>query len=69
MDELLTVYEVASILKAKPGTVRNWIREGKLKAYKAGKRLWRVRQVDLQFFLQVPNGDQHCTLGQRQEEV
>ena len=55
MEEYLTVFEAAAILKARPRTVRGWIREGKLKAYKVGgMRLWRVKRADLRAFLQVP---------------
>jgi excisionase family DNA binding protein len=52
MEEYMTVFEAAAVLKAKPRTVRGWIREGKLRAYKVGgMRLWRVRRADLRAFL------------------
>lgn len=46
-DELLTVEEVARIVKASVSTVRKWIRTGELRSVKIG-RLRRVRRADLQ---------------------
>ena len=52
LEQLLTVDEVASLLKVKPYTIRGWINQGKLKAIKLeGKAGWRIRQRDLQEFL------------------
>ena len=52
LEQLLTVDEVASLLKVKPYTIRGWINQGKLKAIKLeGKAGWRIRQRDLQDFL------------------
>jgi len=42
--------EIAEHFNLKPGTVRKWIREGKLKAVKLG-HLWRVREDDLKNFI------------------
>jgi len=50
LPKFYTPEEVAGILKVNPKTVLRWIREGKLKAVKAG-RLWRVREEDLEAFL------------------
>jgi excisionase family DNA binding protein len=41
--EFLTVEEVASRLKVKEKTVRDWIGRGQLEAYKIGK-VWRIRR-------------------------
>jgi len=44
-----TIEEVAKILRVSPQTVRNLVRQGKLKAFKVGIQL-RVKQVDLDEF-------------------
>ncbi len=48
--ELLRVSEVAARLKCAVSAVRRWIREGRLKALRAG-RLVRVRAEDVEDFL------------------
>ncbi|MBE3582466.1 MAG: helix-turn-helix domain-containing protein [Thermoanaerobacteraceae bacterium] len=50
MDRLLTPEEAAEILAVSPKSVREWLRQGKLKGVKAG-RLWRIRKCDLEAFL------------------
>lgn len=49
MDDLLTVKQVAIILKIHPLTVRRYINEGKLKAVKIGGNV-RVSQQELKSF-------------------
>jgi len=41
-EEVLTVQEVASMLKTTPATVYAWCRAGKLPAFKIGQQ-WRIR--------------------------
>ena len=48
---LLTVNQVAERCHAKPKTVRDWIRSGRLLATKAGGRRYLVPPEDLQRFL------------------
>lgn len=48
---LLTVREVAAYLKVQEATVRNWIRDGDIRAIKFG-RAWRVREDDLMKFVE-----------------
>ena len=50
MPELLTVSEVAEIMRVTSQTVLQWIYAERLKAYKAGGQ-WRIRPADLQLFL------------------
>ncbi len=38
IDELLTIHQVAQVLKVHVGTLRRWDREGKLKAVRIGSR-------------------------------
>ena len=47
-----TIEEVAKILRVSPQTVRNLVRQGKLKAFKVGIQL-RVKQVDLDEFMKT----------------
>jgi excisionase family DNA binding protein len=47
---LLTVHEVADMLKLKESTIRNLIVMKKLRAIKFGRE-WRVAQRDLEAFL------------------
>lgn len=47
---LLTIHEVADLLKMRESTVRAWINDGQLRAIKFG-RDWRVAQRDLEAYL------------------
>ena len=46
-DRLLSVAEVSRQLSVTEPTVREWIKEGKLKAHRAGARFWRIRQSEV----------------------
>lgn len=50
MEELLTVEELAEILKIKPEIVRRKVRSGHIKAYKIGKS-WRFSREAVKNFL------------------
>jgi excisionase family DNA binding protein len=55
-DELLTIEQVAQLLKVIPDTVRTWIQAGALRASRPGNgarpgRKYRVRRVDLDAFV------------------
>jgi len=50
-EKLLTPAQVAERLQSTERTVYEWIRGGKLTALKLG-RLWRIRQDDLEAFLE-----------------
>jgi len=50
-EKLLTPAQVAERLQITERTVYEWIRGGKLTALKLG-RLWRIRQDDLEAFLE-----------------
>lgn len=45
-DEFLTTAEAAEVAKVAQGTIRRWIRDGRLTPHHAGREL-RVRRVDL----------------------
>jgi excisionase family DNA binding protein len=58
---LMTIAEVANMLKVTPRTVGGWIRSGDLRAVKAGKD-WRIAQIDLEAFLNAhANRPAHTT--------
>ncbi len=48
-EQLLTVKEVAEQLKLHPETVRNWLREGRLRGTQIGgtKSGWRIPQSEV----------------------
>lgn len=50
VKELYTPEEVADILKINPHTVRQYLRDDKLKGFKIG-RSWRVKEEDLKEFI------------------
>jgi excisionase family DNA binding protein len=47
MDDFLTVAEAAAQLHVAPSTIRRWIREGDLPAYRIGKRRVVIKRADL----------------------
>lgn len=51
MDEFYTVSQAAITLKVHPLTIRRYIKEGKLKAYRAGGNI-RISVNDLRMFAQ-----------------
>jgi excisionase family DNA binding protein len=50
MEELLTVQEVAKILKVHPKTVKSYIDAGELKASWLGNR-WRIKTKSVEGFV------------------
>jgi excisionase family DNA binding protein len=50
-DEVLTVQEVAAMLRTTPATVYAWCRAGKLPAFKIGQQ-WRIRARALEGIMQ-----------------
>jgi excisionase family DNA binding protein len=48
----LTTQEVSDLLQVSVQTVRRWIKEEDLPAYKVGPRMWRVRTTDLDEWLE-----------------
>jgi len=51
VGKMLTPEQVAERLAVTPNTVRGWLRSGMLKGVKLGKKVWRVREEDLQNYL------------------
>lgn len=49
MEKIFTVEEIAERLKVKDYTVRNWLRDGKLKGFKTVEGgPWRVKESELE---------------------
>jgi len=51
LKKLFTPEEAAEVLRVKPRTVMEWLRQGKLKGVKLGGKLWRIRESDLSDFI------------------
>ena len=49
---LMTIHEVADLLKVREATVRAWIHDNDLRAIKFGRE-WRVSQRDLEAYLNL----------------
>jgi len=49
-EEMLTVEQAAAILKVKPATVREWVRQGRVPCYKLGPRATRFTRPLLRAF-------------------
>lgn len=50
MERLLTVHEVADRLRVKPRTLREWLKEGRIRASKVG-RDWRIEPAAVDEYL------------------
>jgi excisionase family DNA binding protein len=50
VDKIYTIEQAAGILLIKPRTMREWIRQGKVRAFKIGD-LVRIHEEDLQEFI------------------
>jgi excisionase family DNA binding protein len=51
-NEFFTLQEVADRLKVSYRSVYRWVHAGRLPAYRVGEREWRIRDVDLEQFLE-----------------
>ena len=57
-DRLLSVADVARLLSVTEPTIRVWIKDGKLRAQRAGARFWRIRQSEVDRMLSEQAGSQ-----------
>ena len=55
-DKILTPAQAAERLQVSIFSIQEWLRQGKLKGFKAG-RLWRIREADLDDFVKRGGGD------------
>ena len=49
--KLLSPEDVAERLTVNPATVRSWLRSGKLKGVKLGKKIWRIEEDEVRELL------------------
>ena len=59
-DELLTVAEIAAVLKLNQQTIRNWIDQGRLPAVRIGRRV-RIKRTDFEQLLTSAAGPSTST--------
>jgi excisionase family DNA binding protein len=64
-DRLLSVAEVAQLLSVTEPTVREWIKDGKLQAHRAGARFWRIRQSEVDGMLAQQASNRPQATGRR----
>ena len=71
MEKLLTVKEIATILKLEPQSVRMNLRAGAIKAFRLNDGGWRVKEEDLKKFIKdnydIATDDQRKYLNQKRE--
>ena len=59
-DELLTVPEIAAMLRLNEQTVRRWLRDGTLPGFRIGqnrKAGWRARRSEVEQYLEAQRGE------------
>ena len=66
-EQLLTVAEVAELLRVAPSTVRRWIRDGDVSAHQVGKRRIGVRRSDLAALVKPVRTNPHTVPEPRRE--
>jgi excisionase family DNA binding protein len=67
-DEFFTVDEIATQFKVDQQTVRNWIDDGALNAIRIGPRRVRVRQSDLEAYIDPSSTANAPDLGEARTE-
>ncbi|MGH8261103.1 MAG: helix-turn-helix domain-containing protein [Steroidobacteraceae bacterium] len=67
-QDLLSVFEIASRLSLHVKTVRNYVRDGRLKAVRVGKT-YRILRSDLEAFIGHPLPPTESELARRQRHV
>lgn len=63
MDKLLTIDEVAKILRVSARSVNRYIESGRLRASKIG--VWRIKQSDLNRFLEQTSNQKKNRYGKK----
>lgn len=56
MENLYTATEAAEILKVHPVTVKNWHKQGKLKAVKLGEKWLRFPESEIERIMNIDDG-------------
>lgn len=57
-EDYLTVTEAAALLRVAPSTIRRWIREGDVPAYRLGKRRVALRRNELSLLITPARSDE-----------
>jgi excisionase family DNA binding protein len=55
--EAYTIQQAADILQVTPRTIRNWIKDGKIQAFRLGGRRLRIRHEEVVRLLNRPQTD------------
>lgn len=58
IEEYLTVAEAAALLRVAPSTIRRWIREGDLPAYRLGRRRVGLKREELSRLIKPVGADE-----------
>jgi excisionase family DNA binding protein len=66
-DRLFSIAEVAERLGMSKDTISDWIKAGRLKASRIG-RFWRIRERDLEAFIDNPPPLQPRTRAQKEND-
>jgi excisionase family DNA binding protein len=59
-DEMLTTHEAADLARVAVGSVRRWVRQGRLQRHRVGRTL-RVSRVELECLMRDPGPDRELT--------
>jgi excisionase family DNA binding protein len=59
-DEMLTTHEAADLARVAVGSVRRWVRQGRLRRHRVGRTL-RVSRVELECLMRDPGPDRELT--------
>ena len=63
LPPMMNLIQVADVLDVSVSTVRNWIQEGTLPAYRLGPRLIRVMVSDLNALISAMDNPEEIELG------
>lgn len=59
-DEMLTTHEAADIARVAVGSVRRWVRQGRLQRHRVGRTL-RVSRIELECMMRDPGPERELT--------
>ena len=68
-EEFVTVAEAATLLRVAPSTVRRWIREGDVSAYRLGQRRIGLRRGDLVSLITPVHAERERASGESEQDA